>query len=107
MPTYHHCSVVGQIRPNSSLLGQEAKHVTRSHFRNTYIPKYILVCYFCNISDNIHHNSHKLKFKYFVFLSTIYDHIPPATSSEKFFGMLMKNILKPPKNVLLSENIFG
>ena len=92
VPTYHHCSVVGQIRPNCSLLRQEPKHVTISHFRNTDILKYVLVCHFCGISDSIRNNSHKLKFKYSVFLSTIYDHIPPATSSKKFFGMLMKNL---------------
>lgn len=89
--TYYHCSVVGQIRPNCSLLGQEPKHVTRSHFRNIDIPQYVLVCHCCGISNNICHNSHKLKFKYSCFCLQ-YMIIYPLPSLEKKFGMLMKNL---------------
>ena len=68
--------------------------VTLDHIvlRNTYVTKFVLICHFCNVSRHIRHNCHKLKFKHSVFQSRICDYISPATSPEKLFHMLLKNL---------------
>ena len=92
VPTCHLCGVVGHIRPNCSLLRQEPKLVTGNPTRNTDIPKFVHVCHFCGVRDHIRPNCHKLKFKHSVFQSRICDDISPATSPNKLFHMLLKNL---------------
>ena len=88
----HLCCVLGHIRPYCSLLKQKQKSETRSAIRNTDVTKFVLVCHFCNVSGHIRHNCHKYKFKHSVFQSRICDYISPATSLEKLFHMLLKNL---------------
>ena len=90
VPTYHLCGVVGQIRPNFSLLRQEPKLVTGNPIRNTDVPKFIPVCHFCGVCGHIRLNCHKLKFKHSVFQSRICDDISPAISPYKLFHILLK-----------------
>ena len=92
MPTCHLCGVVCHISPNCSLLRQKLKSKFRSVVRNTYAPKFIHVCHFCAVSGHIPLNCHKLKFKHFVFQSRICDDISPATSFDKLFHMILKNL---------------
>jgi len=44
VPTYHHCYVVGHIRPNCSLLRQDPKPMTWAPSRNIDVLKFVLVC---------------------------------------------------------------
>ena len=92
VPTCHLCSVVGHIRPNCSLLRQKSKSETKFVVRNTDVSKFVPVCHFCDVSGHIHPNCHKLKFKHSVFQSRICDDISPATSPNKLFHMLLKNL---------------
>ena len=39
--------------------------------RNTDVPKFVHVSHFCGLSSHICPNCHKLKFKHFLFLSTV------------------------------------
>ena len=55
-------------------------------------PKFFHVCHFCGVYGHICPKSHKLKFKHFVSHSRICDDISPATSLEKLFHMLLKNL---------------
>ena len=58
----------------------------------TDVPKFVLVCCFCGVCGHICHNCHKLKFKHYVFQSKICDDISPATSPNKLFHILFKNL---------------
>ena len=49
VPTCYLCGVVGNIRPNCSLLRQEPKLVTGNLTRNTNVPKFVHVCHFCGV----------------------------------------------------------
>ena len=90
VPTYHHCCVVGHIRPNCSLLRQDPKPVTWAPSRNIDVLKFVLVCYFCDACSHIRSNYHKLKFKNFLFQFRTRDHVPHATSPKKLFGIVLK-----------------
>ena len=45
--TCHHCSVIGHIRPQCSMLKREQNHVARSHPKKSSGPKHI-VCHHCS-----------------------------------------------------------
>ena len=92
VPTCYLCGVVGNIRPNCSLLRQEPKLVTGNPTRNTDVPKFIPVCHFCGVHGHIHPNCHKLKFNHSVSQSRICDDISPAISPYKLFHILLKNL---------------
>ena len=92
VPTCHLCGVVGHIRPNCSLLGQEPKSETRFAVKNTDVPKFVPICHFYGVCGHIRPNCHKLKFKHFVFQSRICDDISPAISSYKLFYIFLKNL---------------
>ena len=53
VPTCHICSVVGNIRPNCSLLRQKPKSKTRFAVKNTDVPKFVPVCHFCGVHGHI------------------------------------------------------
>ena len=65
---------------------------TKSAVRNTDVPKFVLVCHFYGVHGHFHPNCHKLKFKNSVFQSRICDDITPATSPNKLFQILLKNL---------------
>ena len=67
-----------EAKPNSE---------TRSAVRNTDVPKFVPICHFCGVFGHIRLNCNKLKFKY-----SICDDISPATSPDKLFYMLLKNL---------------
>ena len=90
--TYYLCGVVGNIRPNCSLLRQKSKSETRSAVRNTDVPKFVHDCHFCGVSGHICPNCHILKLKHSVFQSKICDDISSAISPNKLFHMLLKNL---------------
>ena len=46
VPTYHHCGVIGHIRPQCHKLKKERNHVTRSFPKKPSGPKHI-VCHHC------------------------------------------------------------
>ena len=92
VPICHLCGVVGHIRPNCFLLRQKPKSKTRFAVRNTNVPKFVTICHFCGVSGHICLNCHKLKFEHSVFQSRICDDISLATSSDKLFHMLLKNL---------------
>ena len=46
VPTCHHCSVIGHIRPQCSMLKREQNHVVRSLPKKPSRPKHI-VCHHC------------------------------------------------------------
>ena len=100
VPTNHHCSIVGHIRPNCSLMRQEPKHVTKIPFRNIDFPKFSHVCHFCGVSSHIRPNYHKLKFKLSVFQSRICDHVHKC---RKFFWFALEKF----KIVSLWNKILG
>ena len=78
---------------NYSLMRQKPKLETRSSYsKNTNIPKFVHVCHFCGIRGHVHPNRHKLKFKNSVFQFRICDFISPASSPDKLFHMLLKNL---------------
>ena len=82
----------GHIRPNCSLLRQKPKSETIFVVRNTDIPKFVPICYFCGVSGHIRPNCHKLKFKNSIFQSRICDDISPTISSYKLFHILLKTL---------------
>ena len=90
--TYYLCGVVGNIRPNCSLLRQKPKFETRFVVRNTDVLKFVHVCHFCCVFNHIRPNCHKLKFKHSVFQSKICDDIFPTISPYKLFHILLKNL---------------
>ena len=92
MPTYHHCCIVGHIRPNFSLLSKDPKPVTWAPSRNIDVLKFVPVCYFCDVSSHIRSNCHKLKSKNFLFQFRARDHVPHATSPEKLSSIVLKNL---------------
>ena len=47
VPTYHHCGVIGHIRPQCHKLKREQNHVTRSLSKKPSKPKHI-VCHHCD-----------------------------------------------------------
>ena len=91
-PTCHLCGIVGHIRPHCSLLRQIPKFEIRSAIRNIDVPKFVHICHFCGLIGHIRPNCHKLKFNHSLFLSRICDDISSATSLDKLFHLLLKNL---------------
>ena len=52
VPTCHHCSVIGHIRPQCHKLKRQQNHVTRSLPKKPSRPKHI-VCYYCGASGHL------------------------------------------------------
>ena len=54
VPTCHHCSVIGHIRPQCHKLKRQQNHVTRSLPKKPTGSKHI-VCYHCGASGHLRH----------------------------------------------------
>ena len=60
VPTCHHCSVIGHIRPQWSMLKREQNHVVRSLPKKPSGPKHI-VCHHCGACSHLRPNCSKFQ----------------------------------------------
>ena len=52
VPTYHHCGVIGHIRPQCPKLKREQTHIARSLLKSPSGPKHI-VCHHCGVFSHL------------------------------------------------------